>query len=269
MFFLERNDMDLFKKTFGYIISYNSIEDSLIDVGQILSSKGMKTSRQDCLEILKNHKINSLQKFKPLALKLVFLFIKISLKDNLISDEELKSIRFLKLLFDIEEGDFLNDKHLSKEVSSIIKLQLDLMYQDDNYIDKDESIHKVNLQEAFGLNYDEFAQLGNQAALDALERGADWVELDTYITGDEYEKWCNAESFDSISDSVDTRSRQISQEVKDSVWNRDGGVCVECGSNENIEFDHIIPFSKGGANTYRNIQLLCENCNRTKSDKIG
>jgi len=158
---------------------------------------------------------------------------------------------------------------LSKEVSSIIKLQLDLMYQDDNYIDKDESIHKVNLQEAFGLNYDEFAQLGNQAALDALERGADWVDLDTYITGDEYEKWSNTESLGSITNSLDTRSRQISQEVKDSVWNRDGGVCVECGSNENIEFDHIIPFSKGGSNTYRNIQLLCESCNRSKSDNIG
>ena len=143
------------------------------------------------------------------------------------------------------------------------------MYQDDNYIDKDESIHKVNLQEAFGLNYDEFAQLSNQAALDALERGADWVDLDTYITGDEYEKWSNTESLGSITNSLDTRSRQISQEVKDSVWNRDGGVCVECGSNENIEFDHIIPFSKGGSNTYRNIQLLCESCNRSKSDNIG
>ena len=65
------------------------------------------------------------------------------------------------------------------------------------------------------------------------------------------------------------RSRRISQKVKDQVWNRDGGKCVECGSNENLEFDHIIPFSKGGANTYRNIQLLCEKCNRTKSDKIG
>lgn len=65
------------------------------------------------------------------------------------------------------------------------------------------------------------------------------------------------------------RSRNITQKVKDLVWNRDGGKCVECGSNENIEFDHIIPHSKGGANTYRNIQLLCEPCNRSKSAKIG
>ena len=65
------------------------------------------------------------------------------------------------------------------------------------------------------------------------------------------------------------RSRRISQRVKDQVWRRDEGKCVECGSNENLEFDHIIPFSKGGANTYRNIQLLCEPCNRKKLDKIG
>ena len=64
-------------------------------------------------------------------------------------------------------------------------------------------------------------------------------------------------------------SRNIPRDVKDSVWNRDGGRCVGCGSNKNLEFDHIIPHSKGGSNTYRNIQLLCESCNRTKSDKIG
>ena len=68
---------------------------------------------------------------------------------------------------------------------------------------------------------------------------------------------------------TESRSRNISQEVRDDVWNRDGGRCVECGSNENLEFDHIIPHSKGGANTYRNIQLLCEKCNRSKSDNIG
>tara|TARA_B100001079_G_scaffold168369_1_gene144474 strand:+ start:3782 stop:4129 length:348 start_codon:yes stop_codon:yes gene_type:complete len=65
------------------------------------------------------------------------------------------------------------------------------------------------------------------------------------------------------------QSRHISQSVKDKVWRRDQGKCVECGSSNRLEFDHIIPFAKGGANTYRNIQLLCEKCNRSKSDKIG
>ncbi|MBF0103144.1 MAG: HNH endonuclease, partial [Desulfobacterales bacterium] len=41
-----------------------------------------------------------------------------------------------------------------------------------------------------------------------------------------------------------------------------------CGSRENLEYDHIIPVSKGGSNTARNIELLCEKCNREKSDKI-
>ena len=74
---------------------------------------------------------------------------------------------------------------------------------------------------------------------------------------------------DNLKEKQKTKSRRITQGVKDKVWNRDGGKCVECGSNEKLEFDHIIPHSKGGANTYRNIQLLCEPCNRSKSAKIG
>ncbi len=61
----------------------------------------------------------------------------------------------------------------------------------------------------------------------------------------------------------------IPQDVMDKVWNRDLGRCVKCGSQENLEFDHIIPFSKGGANTYRNLQILCKKCNIEKSNKIG
>ena len=33
--------------------------------------------------------------------------------------------------------------------------------------------------------------------------------------------------------------------------------------------DHIIPFSKGGNSTWRNLQILCESCNLKKSNKIG
>ncbi len=64
-------------------------------------------------------------------------------------------------------------------------------------------------------------------------------------------------------------NRRVPRTVQDQVWRRDEGKCVLCGSNEKLEFDHIIPFSKGGSNTYRNIQLLCENCNRVKSSRIG
>lgn len=65
------------------------------------------------------------------------------------------------------------------------------------------------------------------------------------------------------------RREPIPQDVQDKVWNRDGGRCVKCESNERLEFDHIIPFSKGGTNTYRNVQILCEKCNRSKSNNIG
>ena len=60
----------------------------------------------------------------------------------------------------------------------------------------------------------------------------------------------------------------IPEEVRFAVWRRDSGKCVKCGSKGKLEFDHIIPVSKGGSSTERNIQILCEHCNREKSDKI-
>lgn len=61
----------------------------------------------------------------------------------------------------------------------------------------------------------------------------------------------------------------IPDDVKVFVWNRDGGRCVTCGSKERLEFDHVIPVALGGANTARNLQLLCEACNRTKGASIA
>ncbi|HTB83138.1 MAG TPA: HNH endonuclease [Candidatus Sulfotelmatobacter sp.] len=60
----------------------------------------------------------------------------------------------------------------------------------------------------------------------------------------------------------------ISESVRNEVWRRDQGKCVECGSVYHLEYDHLIPVSKGGSHTARNLRLLCEGCNRTKSNKI-
>jgi hypothetical protein len=61
----------------------------------------------------------------------------------------------------------------------------------------------------------------------------------------------------------------IPDDVKVFVWNRDGGRCVRCGSNQRLEFDHVIPLALGGANTARNLQLLCETCNRSKGASLA
>ncbi len=60
----------------------------------------------------------------------------------------------------------------------------------------------------------------------------------------------------------------IPESVRLFVWQRDRGQCVKCGSRERLEFDHIIPVASGGSNTERNVQLLCEPCNRTKGATI-
>lgn len=64
------------------------------------------------------------------------------------------------------------------------------------------------------------------------------------------------------------RSRYIASEVRQLVWERDGGACLRCGSEEDLQFDHIIPWSKGGGNGPENIELLCGSCNREKAARV-
>ena len=96
------------------------------------------------------------------------------------------------------------------------------------------------------LEKEKIKQLKNQVRKELIEEGMIW----------------------SLNES-DLKREPIPQDILDRVWNRDGGKCVKCGSQEKIEFDHIIRFSKGGSNTYRNLQILCEKCNRQKSNSIG
>ena len=73
---------------------------------------------------------------------------------------------------------------------------------------------------------------------------------------------------DSKRDTIE-HNRLIPKEVKLAVWKRDKGRCVRCGSKDNLHFDHIIPYSKGGSSLVAdNIQLLCARHNIAERDKI-
>ena len=64
------------------------------------------------------------------------------------------------------------------------------------------------------------------------------------------------------------RRERIPESVRLFVWQRDEGKCVNCGSQYKLEFDHIIPVADGGSSTERNIQLLCDSCNRRKGRSV-
>jgi len=56
----------------------------------------------------------------------------------------------------------------------------------------------------------------------------------------------------------------IPDDLKQYVFTRDGGRCQNCGSRQELQYDHVIPVSMGGATTDANLQILCGPCNRRK-----
>ncbi len=67
---------------------------------------------------------------------------------------------------------------------------------------------------------------------------------------------------------AEAQRTRIPEDVRVAVWVRDEGRCVRCGAEEELQFDHVIPVAKGGGNSMENVQVLCGDCNRLKSDQI-
>lgn len=65
------------------------------------------------------------------------------------------------------------------------------------------------------------------------------------------------------------RRERIPRDVRQHVFERDGGRCADCGADFDLQFDHVIPFSMGGASSAENLQLLCAPCNRAKGASLA
>ena len=114
-----------------------------------------------------------------------------------------------------------------------------------------------------------------------LKKGI-WVDMGFYELIDAYEKSENSrkvvkfllkpiinvnQTDNSYLDIL--HDRKIPGEIQQEVYKRDRGKCRLCGSTNNLHFDHILPFSKGGSSKVAsNIQLLCARHNLKKGAKF-
>jgi 5-methylcytosine-specific restriction endonuclease McrA len=114
-----------------------------------------------------------------------------------------------------------------------------------------------------------------------------WQRGDRYYLAEANCSQADVEAFYVVAEAERARSRQtlhdraaavtggaqgrtpIPREVRYAVWERDGGQCAQCGATFDLQYDHIIPVSKGGATSVANLELLCGTCNRAKAATLG
>jgi 5-methylcytosine-specific restriction endonuclease McrA len=94
------------------------------------------------------------------------------------------------------------------------------------------------------------------------------LEIECFILRRERARENRRQEVDRLKRKVRNRRGSIPADELREAWKRCDGQCVLCGSREKLEFDHIVPVALGGSNTARNIQLLCEPCNRSKGATI-
>jgi len=97
--------------------------------------------------------------------------------------------------------------------------------------------------------------------------------LDNYLEENDPERRTERKSNKPETDN-NTRTRHIPQRVKDEVYRRDGGRCSfrgrdgkRCGSRWNLQYDHIVPYGKGGDNSPENLRLLCAEHNQLMAER--
>ena len=94
------------------------------------------------------------------------------------------------------------------------------------------------------------------------------VEEHVLERGDEYQKLIN--KIDRLrqisSNRLQINRKQISDHVLAFVLQRDLNKCVLCGDESNLQFDHILPVSKGGNNEPENLRILCQQCNQSRGN---
>lgn len=95
-----------------------------------------------------------------------------------------------------------------------------------------------------------------------------WASDITYEDAIAFAKELRNSPFKHVLNKRTTKRKKISLELRREVYASDGWACVQCGTNKDLEIDHIIPLSRGVTDGRDNLQTLCAHHNRKKGVRI-
>jgi len=54
--------------------------------------------------------------------------------------------------------------------------------------------------------------------------------------------------------------------TRHNIFKRDKNECQYCGTTKDLTLDHVVPRSRGGRSTWKNLVAACKRCNASKGD---
>lgn len=112
------------------------------------------------------------------SLDVIIGYAETALDDNILTEEEMNELRMLKRYLGIGDNDFLTYGR-EEAIKHILMRQLEFIVADKK-VDSKEALMKTDLQELFGLSYDQFQVYEQEIVEDAIKNGANIEDLDVF-----------------------------------------------------------------------------------------
>ena len=149
------------QETARELIAHRNYPEVINDALQLIIDDKMNSIALD--KTLEAKGIRRITDIKEKTLDVLLDYADIILEDDVLTSEELRNLKLLKLFFRIEEGDFQKNNKFAR-VENIIVRQLEKIYAD-NVLDEQEALHQSDLQGVFGLGYNEYMNIVNKVAM--------------------------------------------------------------------------------------------------------
>lgn len=170
-------ELNVLQESIGELLKRKDYPDLTKGLLLLLSTQGTSSIARN--QYLQEKGIRRISDIKEYTLDIILDYSLLLLEDDVLTEEEMNNIRILKLYMGVEDGDFYRNGK-QKEVKTILTEQLRKLYAD-NVIDANEVLMKGDLQGLFGLSYNEFDAIVKDIAKDAIARGAEVKNLDTFV----------------------------------------------------------------------------------------